>query len=345
ASMLFRLATPKGDYVALRRQVGGVAAAALLAQLIPEAFAAIELPRSMGWDGPLRFVRPLRWLLARHGERAIEFRLGELNSGSVSRGHRTLGAAQFAVGSAAEFPDLWMGQGVMADPVARRKKLKAAAERLLPPGTRLRQDAALEDTLVNLTEFPDAVLGSFDAAYLKSLPTEVLVTVMRDHQKYFALEDAAGNLAPYFVAITNQRGDPQGLIRHGNERVLRARFADAQFFFDADRKLTLAQRLPWLEHVTFQARLGSYRDKSRRISKLARWLAEQWPGTDAAAAAEAAELAKCDLTSDTVKEFTELQGIMGGHYARAEGKPAAIAEAIADQYAWETPPRSNVGAA
>jgi glycyl-tRNA synthetase beta chain len=276
----------------------------------------------------------------------VPFRLGALTADRRSRGHRTLGG-DFSVDNAADFPGPWLAHAVVASPAARRDQIAAAAARQLKQNLKVRGDAGLEDTLVNLTEFPDAILGSFDAGYLTALPEEVLVTVMRDHQKYLAVEDAEGKLAPYFVAVLNQQGDPQGLIRHGNERVLRARFSDAQFFFAGDRKLRLAERLPLLEQVTFQARLGSYRAKSLRMRALAGWLARQW-GLDAdqrAAAEQAAELAKCDLTTDLVKEFPELQGIMGGHYARAEGLSETAAAAIADQYLFETAPRSQVGAA
>jgi glycyl-tRNA synthetase beta chain len=342
----YKVTNAKGEYLALRRKTGGARAAAVLLELVPEAFFALTLPRSMKWDGELRFVRPLRWLLGLHGAEVVPFRLGALTADRRSRGHRTLGG-EFTVAAAADFPGPWLAHAVVASPAARRAQIAAAAGRQLKQNLKVRGDAGLEDTLVNLTEFPDAILGSFDAAYLTVLPEEVLVTVMRDHQKYLAVEDAEGKLAPYFVAVLNQKGDPQGLIRHGNERVLRARFSDAQFFFTTDRKLRLAERLPMLEQVTFQARLGSYRAKSLRMRRLAGWLAQQWGlgEGERAAAEQAAELAKCDLTTDLVKEFPELQGIMGGHYARAEGVSEAVAQAIADQYAWEMPPRSVVGAA
>ncbi|HUX67010.1 MAG TPA: glycine--tRNA ligase subunit beta [Terriglobales bacterium] len=349
AEDLFTVTTPKGEYVALRRKVGGGKAEALLAAIIPEAFGDLELPRSMRWEGELRFIRPLRWLVGLWGETCIGFRLGELEAGTTSWGHRSLGAGSFAVKAAEEFPARWRENFVITDPAERRAAIATAASKLLPAGLRLRVDAGLEDTLVNLTEYPDAILGSYSPAYLDSLPPEVLVTVMRDHQKYFAVEDERGRLAPHFVAVINQQGDPKGYIRHGNERVLRARFSDAQFFFDADRRSSLGERLPMLEQVTFQAKLGSYRDKSRRMRALATWLAELWKQAgleaDVATAANAAEMAKCDLTTDMVKEFPELQGIMGGHYALASGQTAAVAEAIADQYAWEAPPRSLEGAA
>ncbi len=342
---LQRVTTPKGDYVALHRKSGGCDCRSLLPSLVAEAFAAMNLPRSMRWGADLRFIRPLRWVLALFGDDLVPVSLGGLEANRESRGHRTLGSARFPVLAGAEYPELWRRNFVLVRPADRRAQIEAAVARVLPVGLRRRTDAALEDILINLTEWPDAVLGGFDADFLQALPAEVLVTVMRDHQKYFAVEDDAGRLAPHFLAVINQHGDPHGLIRHGNERVLRARFSDARFFFQNDRKLTLAQRLPLLEQVTFQARLGSYRQKSRRLRALAEWLAQQWAGCDALAAAEAAELAKSDLTSDMVKELPELQGIMGGHYARAEGLPEALAEAIADQYAWEQPPRSDVGAA
>lgn len=340
ATDLYRVTTAKGEYIALRRQQGGAAAKDLLADIIPRAFAALDLPRSMSWNGAgLRFIRPVRWVLALLGGQALPIKLGNLVGGNTSRGHRTLGTT-FAVASAADFPTLWKRNFVLPDPAERRETIWRAAIR-----EHARQDETLLDTLVNLTEWPDVVVGEFAAGYLAALPAEVLVTVMRDHQKYFAVEDGDGMLASRFIAVINQQGDTQGLIRHGNERVLRARFSDAQFFWNQDRKLVLAERLPLLEQVTFQARLGSYRAKSRRLRVLAGWLAGLWPGADGEAAAVAAELAKADLTTEMVKEFPELQGIMGGYYAKAAGRSETIAGAIADQYLWDTVPRSDTAAA
>jgi glycyl-tRNA synthetase beta chain len=202
-------------------------------------------------------------------------------------------------------------------------------------GARWREDAELLKTVVNLTEWPSAILGSFDQEYL-SLPEEVLVTVMRDHQKYFAVEDATGKLAPHFLAVLNTDGDPDGLIRHGNERVLRARFNDARFFWDTDQKMTLEQRVEMLKAVTFQKDLGSYSAKAERTVKLAEKLcgalAKSGQKTDGGAVQQAARLAKTDLTAELVKEFTELQGIVGGLYAKAQGLPESVATAIYDQY-------------
>jgi glycyl-tRNA synthetase beta chain len=189
--------------------------------------------------------------------------------------------------------------------------------------------------VVNLTEWPSAILGSFDKQFL-SLPEEVLVTVMRDHQKYFAVEDASGKLAQYFLAVLNTSGDPDGLIRHGNERVLRARFNDAQFFWNVDNKTPFVERREMLKHVTFQKDLGNYFEKTVRMARLvgeiADGLAKSGVKMDRAAAFEAAHLAKNDLTTELVKEFTELQGIVGGRYAEHQGLPQAVADAIYDQY-------------
>jgi glycyl-tRNA synthetase beta chain len=238
-----------------------------------------------------------------------------------------------------------------------RKALDAATRTI--PGARWREDKALLDTVVNLTEYPSAILGSFDPQFL-ALPEEVLVTVMRDHQKYFAVEDAAGKLAPHFLAVLNTDSDPQGLIRHGNERVLRARFNDARFFWETDQKKSLLERLESLKHVTFQKDLGSYFDKTQRVQRLCSWLSEilKQSGVTVRPGVihKAVCLAKADLTTELVKEFTELQGIVGGLYARAqqldeslpEATRFAIADAIYDHYKPESTdddvPRSTEGA-
>jgi glycyl-tRNA synthetase beta chain len=238
-----------------------------------------------------------------------------------------------------------------------RKALDAATRTI--PGARWRDDKALLDTVVNLTEFPSVILGGFDPQFL-ALPDEVLVTVMRDHQKYFAVEDAGGKLLPHFLAVLNTDGDREGLIRHGNERVLRARFSDARFFWDTDQKQSLLERLELLRHVTFQKDLGTYYEKTRRVQRLCSWLSEIVKQSGMAIRPgvihKAACLAKTDLTTELVKEFTELQGIVGGLYARAqqldpslpEATRFAIADAIYDHYKPESTddevPRSMEGA-
>ena len=216
-----------------------------------------------------------------------------------------------------------------------RKALDAATRKV--EGARWREDEALVETVTHLTEWPSVILGDFEREYL-DLPEEVLVTVMRDHQKYFAVEDAQGKLAPHFLAVLNTQADEEGaaIIRHGNARVLRARFKDARFFWDMDQKTPLAERMESLKNVTFQKELGSYYWKTEQNLAVANALATIVKGADApfdeAALFKAVELAKTDLTTELVKEFTELQGVIGGLYARAQGLGERIALAIYDQY-------------
>jgi glycyl-tRNA synthetase beta chain len=238
-----------------------------------------------------------------------------------------------------------------------RKALDAATRTIA--GARWREDKNLLDAVVNLTEFPSVILGSFDPEFL-ALPEEVLVTVMRDHQKYFAVEDANGRLSPHFLAVLNTDGDPQGIIRHGHERVLRARFNDARFFWQTDQKLSLLDRTQLLKAVTFQKDLGNYYEKTLRVQRLASWLSEIVKQSGMAirpgVVHKAGCMAKADLTTELVKEFTELQGIVGGLYAKAqeldsglaENTRIAIADAIYDQYkpqsAEDSVPRTIEGA-
>jgi glycyl-tRNA synthetase beta chain len=202
-------------------------------------------------------------------------------------------------------------------------------------GFRVNEDAELASLVTYLNEYPSVIMGAFDASYL-ALPEEILITVMRGHQKYFAVRGSGGGLAPHFLAVINMAGDPKGLVRGGHERVLRARFADAKFFWETDQKCRLADYLPMLAHVTFQAKLGTYGEKVERVRALARWLAEQLSARGIAvnltAVDRAAELCKCDLVTGMVREFSELQGVMGGLYARAQGESEEISTAVYDHY-------------
>jgi len=294
----------------------------------------------MYWRKPSeRFVRPVRWLVAMLDDETIPLEFDGIRAGKTSRGHRILsdGVVTISRAGSAYLDALRaakvLGRGEREQQI--RKALDAATRTI--PGARCREDKALLDTVVNLTEFPSVVLGGFDAQFL-ALPEEVLVTVMRDHQKYFAVEDTGGKLLPHFLAVLNTDSDPQGLIRHGNERVLRARFNDARFFWETDQKKSLLERLELLKHVTFQKDLGSYYDKTLRVQRLCSWLSEILKRNGIAVRPgvihKAACLAKTDLTTELVKEFTELQGIVGGLYARVQqldpGLPEATRMAIAD---------------
>jgi glycyl-tRNA synthetase beta chain len=338
-SRLEKVTNPKGEYLAATVTRKGRTAAEILSEALPKEIGGIYWAKNMYWRGgkPERFVRPVRWIVAMLDGEVIPLEFAGIRAGKHSRGHRILGPAQVEIKSPAQYVETLQKAHVEivgADRVHKIRKALDAATRTVP-GARWREDAELLKTVVNLTEWPSAILGSFDKEYL-SLPEEVLVTVMRDHQKYFAVEDAAGKLAPHFLAVLNTDGDPDGLIRHGNERVLRARFNDARFFWDTDQKTTLGNRREMLGSVTFQKELGSYAAKAERLvtlgRKIAGALAHAGLKVDGGAVEQAARLAKTDLTAELVKEFTELQGIIGGLYAKAQGLPDNVATAIYDQY-------------
>ena len=361
-AQLEKITTPKGEYLTARVTKKGRAAAEILAENLPKELSSIYWPKNMYWRKPgERFVRPVRWLVAMLDGEAIPLEFDGIFAGNTSRGHRILSHGEVTIsGAGSGYIDALRSAKVLGRTEREhqiRKALDAATRTI--PGARWREDAGLLESVVNLTEFPSAILGSFDPQFL-ALPEEVLVTVMRDHQKYFAIEDAQGRLLPHFLTVLNTDGDPQGLIRHGNERVLRARFNDARFFWETDQKRSLLDRLDLLRHVTFQKDLGSYYEKTQRVQRLCSWLSELLkregipvrPGV----IHKAACLAKGDLTTELVKEFTELQGIVGGLYARVqeldhslpEATRFAIADAVYDHYKPESTedsvPRSTEGA-
>ncbi|MCC6858174.1 MAG: glycine--tRNA ligase subunit beta [Bryobacterales bacterium] len=315
--------TPKGEYYGYRRTVAGRGTLDILSQALPGLILGIHFPKTMYWtgqNGP-RFIRPIRWLVALLGDEVVPFTIAGIESGRITSGHRRLGSPRIEV-SAADFERKLAENFVILSADARRARIEQGIAQLaVTPAP----DPDLLAKLVHLTEYPTPIAGEFSPEYL-SLPEEVLITVMRRHQNYFSVRDAGGRLAPRFIAVMNTSADPGGLVRQGNERVLRARFNDARFFWQTDRRKTLEERLPGLAHVTFQARLGSYLEKTERMVALVREL-----GGDEYAV-EAARLSKCDLTTELVKEFTELQGVVGGLYARAEGKPEQVWQAIYDHY-------------
>ena len=323
-SKLETVATPKGEYLAATITKKGRAAREILADLLPKEINSIYWPKNMYWRKPNeKFVRPVRWIVALLDEEIVPLEFDGIHAGNSSRGHRILNDAPVRVPRAgAEYVRVLESAKVLGREEREkqiRKSLDAATRAI--PGARWREDKELLDTVVNLTEYPSAILGSFDIEFL-TLPEKVLVTVMRDHQKYFAVEDSNGKLAAHFLAVLNTDGDRDGIIRHGNERVLRARFNDARFFWQTDQKKPLRERLELLRHVTFQKDLGSYYDKTIRVQRLASWLSEIVKQSGMAVRPgivhKAACLAKTDLTTELVKEFTELQGIVGGLYARVQ---------------------------
>jgi glycyl-tRNA synthetase beta chain len=313
--------TPKGEYYTFTKKVEGRRTTDILAEALPGIILGIYFPKTMYWaarNGP-RFIRPIRWIMALLGEEIVPFEIAGVHSGNLTAGHRGLGAREVVV-THANYVERLRDHYVILSAEERRVRIQDPLATM-----RVKPDPALLETLVYLTEYPTPITGSFDPQFLE-LPEEVLVTVMRHHQKYFSVEDAEGKLAPQFVAVMNIPADPEGFVRSGNERVLRARFNDARFFWETDQKKSLVDRKQDLANVTFQAKLGSYLEKTDRTVALTAEL-----GGDAHAQ-RAAELLKCDLTTELVKEFTELQGVVGGLYARAQGEPEPVWQAIYDQY-------------
>jgi glycyl-tRNA synthetase beta chain len=331
--------TPKGPYVGAKQIIHGKPATEILARILPETIRDISWPRSMYWSNAAtpHFIRPIRRIVALFNGKVIRFSFAGVRAGNRTDGHRFLGSRSIPVSGPRDYESKLERNFVLCRPEARRRKIEAELRALVSrKSLRAHEDAALLDLVTYLNEYPAVVLGDFDPAFL-ALPEEILITVMRGHQKYFAVENRAGELAPHFLAVINLPRDAKGLVRAGHERVLRARFADAQFFWETDQKRRLGDCLPKLASVTYERRLGSYGDKVERIRSLARWLAEQWfsggiAQADVAGSDRAAELAKCDLVTEMVREFTELQGIVGGLYARAQGEPEEIAWAVYDHY-------------
>ena len=339
---LEKVTNAKGEYVGATVKRPGRAAAELLGAELPKEVLGIYWAKNMYWRAgkPERFVRPVRWVVALLDSAVIPLEIAGIAAGNASRGHRVLhGEEPVQVAQARDYGESLRAAFVVVDVAERRQSIRKAldAATRTVPGARWREDAELIETVVHLTEWPSVVLGNFEPEYL-ALPEEVLVTVMRDHQKYFAVEGADGKLAPHFLAVLNTQVDDEGraIIRHGNARVLRARFKDARFFWDFDQKTPLAGRVESLKAVTFQKELGSYYWKTEANLTVVRTLAANVKGAgvafDEAALLKAVELAKTDLTTELVKEFTELQGVIGGLYAEAQGLGSTVAKAIYAQY-------------
>jgi glycyl-tRNA synthetase beta chain len=353
------ISTPKGDYLAATSIKKGRSASEVIASELPKEIAAIYWAKNMRWipGSNERFVRPVLWIVALLGEDIVPVNFAGKSAGRATYGHRVLSSGEpFEIQTPASYLAQLEGEYVLADVEARRHKIRKALDHVTRtvPSARWREDEALVDAVTHLTEWPDVLLGDFEPAYL-TLPEEVLVTVMRDHQKYFAVEAATDlgaprlasetwegkpKLLPHFLTVTNiaLNTENTAIIKQGNERVLRARFNDARFFWEFDQRTPLADRVKLLGNVTFQKDVvePSYAAKSLRVRiiacKLAAAAASRGASVNAAASEEAAKLAKTDLTTELVKEFTELQGVIGGLYAKYQGIDTTVADAIYDQY-------------
>jgi glycyl-tRNA synthetase beta chain len=327
--------TAKGAYVGIRKQIQGRPAGDVLSEILPPLIAGIPWPKTMYWRADrFRFVRPIRNLLCLLDGEVIPFEVAGVATSDRTFGHRFLGHGSIPVRAFADYRASLADNRVMVDASERAAKIDREM-RIFEQETGLRMvpDAGLAREVVHLNEYPTVILGTFEEKFL-AIPEEVLVTVMRKHQKYFALTGADGRLAPRFLAVINMDADRQGLIRQGHERVLKARLVDAEFFWNGDRKRSLADRVPGLANVLFQESLGSYLEKSERLQHLASFVASK-VGNDSQfpqSVRTAARLCKADLTTDMVKEITELQGVMGGLYAREEGLAETVWKSIYEHY-------------
>jgi len=328
------VSTPKGDYVTLVQENKGAATSALLPAILKELVLELPFKKTMRWGaGKLHFVRPIQWLLALYGGQVVELTIdGRIKSGATTRGHRFHAPQAVEVTGFSDYLERLKQADVLAEVEDRRAMVRQEITRAAgPTGGAILEDDELLDTVTNLVESPNAVCGTFAAKFLE-LPREVLITSMREHQKYFAVVDETGGLMPHFVAVNNTRVRDPKITTAGHQRVLRARLEDAFFFFRADQAKPLAARVDDLAGVVFQAQLGTLKEKTSRLVALTGFLAEQLAPEASADATRAALLAKADLLTSMVGEFPALQGVMGREYARRQGESAAVALAIHEHY-------------
>ncbi|HJU26021.1 MAG TPA: glycine--tRNA ligase subunit beta, partial [Rhodanobacteraceae bacterium] len=334
-NQLQRESDNKGERFVHRAVQAGQPTAALMPQIVSEALAKLPIPKPMRWgDHDHDFVRPLHWLVMLHGDRVIEGEVLGVKSGRQSRGHRFMHPRPVHLVDADSCLDALRAAKVLADPAERRARIREEVARVAGRDGMPRLREALLDEIANLTEWPVAIACTFDRDYL-AVPHEALVMTMEANQRFVPVFDAQGRLTERFIGIANIESKDPAQIRHGYERVIRPRFADAKFFFDEDLKTPLAAHQQGLREVTWQKALGSLWDKTVRVAELARAIAnrlrESGTAVDAALATHAAALSRCDLLTRMVGEFPELQGVMGRHYAAAQGEPAEVADAL-DQF-------------
>ncbi len=337
-------------YAVIHKQ--GQPTAEILKTLLPKIICSLNFPNNMRWGSlDFKFIRPIRWIVALLDEEVIPFEVANVKSGRTSRGHRTLSNKEFEIETAASYGYTCAKNFVIVDQNARRSMITAQIEEVAKNrgGIAEISDELLEEVLY-LVEYPTALSGDFETKYLK-LPPETVITPMRDHQRYFPVKNSAGELMPIFITVRNGGKDYLDIVQHGNERVLKARLEDAQFFFNEDRKKSLAEHRDKLKTVVFQESLGSMYQKTERLVKLCEkisdMLGEKISADDRKNTLRAAELSKADLVTGMVTEFTELQGVMGREYAKLDGENLEVATAIDEHYmprfAGDTQPKTAAG--
>ena len=320
-------------YIFADTTTAGLDTKEVLSDVLPSLITGLSFPKSMHWgDLEERFVRPVRWLVALFGQDVVPVTFANVTSTNVSRGHRFLGESELTITEPKDYLDTLTKNFIMIDQDVRRETIrKQLTELAATKGATVVWDEDLLDEVTFLVEYPTALCGTFDESYL-ALPSDCIITPMKDHQRYFPMVDGKGTLLPMFLTVRNGDSKSLDVVAAGNERVLRARLDDAKFFFNEDRKTPLAGRYEALTKIVFQEGLGNLKDKTERLVELGSVLAKEVGFTDAATLECATHLAKTDLTTGMVSEFTELQGVMGKEYALLDGETPAVAEAIFEQY-------------
>ncbi len=320
-------------YIFADTTTAGLDTKEVLSDVLPSLITGLSFPKSMHWgDLEERFVRPVRWLVALFGQDVVPVTFANVTSSNVSRGHRFLGESELTIGEPKDYVDTLTKNFIMIDQDVRRETIrKQLTELAATKGATVVWDEDLLDEVTFLVEYPTALCGTFDESYL-ALPSDCIITPMKDHQRYFPMVDGKGTLLPMFLTVRNGDSKSLEVVAAGNERVLRARLDDAKFFFNEDRKTPLAGRYEALTKIVFQEGLGNLKDKTERLLTLGTTLAKEVGLADTATLERATHLAKTDLTTGMVSEFTELQGIMGKEYALLDGETPAVGEAIFEQY-------------
>jgi len=325
--------TERGEYIAATIEEKGRATKNVLSEGLPKLISSLQLPKTMRWgDSSLRFLRPIRWIVSMMGNEVVSFEIDGIKSGNISYGHRFLSPGPVEINNPSEYLSLLSKNHVIADYQERKSVIREGIQKVeTDMNIKAHEDADLLDLVTFLVEYPTIVLGSFDDRYL-DLPKELLITVMRTHQKYFSTENDQGDILPYYIVVSNTKAENSDIVRKGAERVLRARLEDARFYYAEDREKPLWDYIDKLKKVTFQEKLGTLHDKEERIKALCSFIAENLNFQQTEKLLRAAMLSKADLVTGIVREFPELQGYMGMMYALNSGEDHEIATAVYEHY-------------
>lgn len=339
----------KGDFISVVKSFKGGSVKKILPEILPNVLLSIPFPKSMRWgDSDIRFARPIHWILTLFGSDVIPFAIGDIKTGNFSRGHRFMSNKTFTVKDFSDYIAKAKKAYVIVDPEERKKTIvKGVNEFAKKVGGSILQDEGLVEEVTFLTEYPITVMGNIEKRFM-TIPKEVLINSMREHQRYFSVVNSNGNLLPHFITISNTKTKDDRVVARGNERVLRARLSDAKFFWEDDRKVKLEKKVEGLKKVVYHSDLGTSYEKMERFNKIAEFLADNLNKSEKAVASRVAFLCKADLITGMVGEFPKLQGVMGREYAKVDGEKPAVSQGIFEHYlptfAGDDIPKSDAGA-